>query len=415
MASQDDIEAAKSPVVAYDADLSPALAEKRRIKYDDDDDIREVGHPLRRTQSNQSVRSTQSFHSRRTVDPAVALPIQYRTLSFNIEESQSKTRVDTGKRDKRNTTSEELADVDWHTLSEAEICKDLSTDPRSGLSKEQITAALTQYGKNINSPPPSRLLQKIFWYFFGGFGTVLLLGGILVFVSWKPLGQPPAEANLALAIVLLVVFAIQAAFNAWQDFSSSRVMKSITGMLPEECHVLRDGQQVTIHAPDMVPGDILLFKAGSKLPADIRFSEVSSDAKFDRSILTGESAPLAAVTEATDQNYLETRNVGFAGTHCTSGSGVGIVVSTGDRTVFGRIAQLTSKEKIERTPLQDEVVRFVVLIVSLMIIMNIVVLGVWGGYIRKAHPDYMPVATLIVDMVSVGIAFVPGPYLLFNL
>ena len=34
-------------------------------------------------------------------------------------------------------------------------------------------------------------------------------------------------------------------------------------------------------------GDILLIKSGKKLPADVRFVEISSDAKFDRSILTG--------------------------------------------------------------------------------------------------------------------------------
>jgi P-type E1-E2 ATPase len=113
------------------------------------------------------------------------------------------------------------------------------------------------------------------------------VGSILVFVSWKPLGQPPAQANLALAIVLLAVFFIQAAFNAWQDWSSSRVMASITTMLPDSCLVLRDGAQVTVMASDIVPGDVLFIKSGNKLPADVRFVEISSDAKFDRSILTG--------------------------------------------------------------------------------------------------------------------------------
>jgi sodium/potassium-transporting ATPase subunit alpha len=94
-------------------------------------------------------------------------------------------------------------------------------------------------------------------------------------------------ANLALAIVLLAVFFIQAAFNAWQDWSSSRVMASITNMLPDNCVVLRDGAQVSVVALDIVPGDVLFIKAGNKLPADVRFVEVSSDAKFDRSILTG--------------------------------------------------------------------------------------------------------------------------------
>lgn len=124
-------------------------------------------------------------------------------------------------------------------------------------------------------------------YFLRGFGSILLVGSILVFVSWKPLGQPPAIANLALAIVLLAVFFIQAAFNAWQDWSSSRVMASITTMLPDDCIVLRDGAQVTVVARDIVPGDILYIKSGNKLPADVRFVEISSDAKFDRSILTG--------------------------------------------------------------------------------------------------------------------------------
>jgi sodium/potassium-transporting ATPase subunit alpha len=66
-------------------------------------------------------------------------------------------------------------------------------------------------------------------------------------------------------------------------------MASITTMLPDHCIILRDGLQATVLASDIVPGDILYIKAGNKLPADVRFIEVSSDAKFDRSILTGTS------------------------------------------------------------------------------------------------------------------------------
>lgn len=65
-------------------------------------------------------------------------------------------------------------------------------------------------------------------------------------------------------------------------------MASIKTMLPEECLLIRDGVQVSVMAADIVPGDVLLIKAGNKLPADVRLTEVSSDAKFDRSILTGE-------------------------------------------------------------------------------------------------------------------------------
>jgi sodium/potassium-transporting ATPase subunit alpha len=211
----------------------------------------------------------------------------------------------------------------------------------------------------------------------------------------------------ALAIVLVAVFFIQAGFNMWQDWSSSRVMKSIKNMLPEDCLVIRDSKQASLPAPDLVPGDIVLVKAGNKLPADVRFLQVSGDARFDRSILTGESLPLAATVDSTDENYLETKNIGLQGTHCTSGNCVGIVVSTGDRTVFGKIATLTQEPKTKMTTLEREVLYFVVIICSIMITMITIVLVVWGAWLRTSHPDWISVPMLIVSCVSVAIAFIP--------
>lgn len=103
----------------------------------------------------------------------------------------------------------------------------------------------------------------------------------MVFLSWKPLGEPdPAVANLALGVVLIAVFLIQAAFNGWQDWSSSRVMQSITAMLPASCLVLREtGTQTEISATDLVLGDVLLLTAGGRIPADVRYVRVSSDCR----------------------------------------------------------------------------------------------------------------------------------------
>lgn len=181
----------------------------------------------------------------------------------------------------------------------------------------------------------------------------------------------------ALAIVLLAVFFIQAGFNMFQDWSTSRVMSSIKGMLPEDCEVLRDSNILHLPAADVVPGDIVTIKAGNKLPADMRFVQVSSDAKFDRSVLTGESKPIAATVDHTDTNYLETHNIGLQGTHCILGSCVGIVVGTGDKTVFGRIAKLTNEPKTKMTPLEREVLYFVTIITSIMLTMILVVIIVW--------------------------------------
>lgn len=64
-------------------------------------------------------------------------------------------------------------------------------------------------------------------------------------------------------------------------------MASITTMLPDQCTVLRDGISQNIPGSHIVPGDILFLKMGDKVTADVRLVEVSTDAKFDRSILTG--------------------------------------------------------------------------------------------------------------------------------
>ena len=65
-------------------------------------------------------------------------------------------------------------------------------------------------------------------------------------------------------------------------------MKSIKTLIAEEATVLRDGKQLIISARDLVVGDVVLLSMGDRVPADLRLVEVSSDVKFDRSLLTGE-------------------------------------------------------------------------------------------------------------------------------
>ena len=88
----------------------------------------------------------------------------------------------------------------------------------------------------------------------------------------------------------------------------------------------------------------------------------------------GESAPLSGTSESTDTNYLETKCIGLQGTHCVSGSATGVVVATGDRTVFGRIAKLTNEPKTGMTTLERELLRFVIIICSIMFSMIILVI-----------------------------------------
>lgn len=95
--------------------------------------------------------------------------------------------------------------------------------------------------------------SRILTYVFGGFGSLLIGSSIICFIAWKPLGNPnPQVSNLALAIVLLCVAIVQAGFNAFQDFSTSKIMQSIGGLLPSEVTVLRNGSRSKIPAAECV-------------------------------------------------------------------------------------------------------------------------------------------------------------------
>lgn len=57
--------------------------------------------------------------------------------------------------------------------------------------------------------------------------------------------------------------------------------------------------------------------------------------KVDHASLTGESDLLTRVTDCTNENPLETKNLCFFGTLCKEGIGRGIVIKTGDNTIIG--------------------------------------------------------------------------------
>ena len=81
---------------------------------------------------------------------------------------------------------------------------------------------------------------------------------------------------------------VSATFYALVDWHASRIMNSIKTLIAENATVLRDGEQQTISAKDVVVGDLVLLSMGDRVPADVRLVKASSDLRFDRSLLTGE-------------------------------------------------------------------------------------------------------------------------------
>ncbi|KAF5133337.1 Potassium-transporting ATPase alpha chain 2 [Metarhizium anisopliae] len=382
-----------------------------RIAFDD------AAHPRGRAaaadQGNR--RDSRSLSRRRsmsrdgiTTAPYSGLPITYRTLSIQVAESR-KVETDSSADIKSSKKDDEdyFTNLTFHQLQADQLCQQLNVSQSSGLSESSAANRLQRDGGNTLPKPKTNYLKKILMYLFGGFCSVLWVGVVVFFICWRPLSNPPSPTNLALAILVILVIMLQAGFSAFQDWSTSRTMKSITDLLPAEALVMRDGQLKKMPATQLVSGDVVHLKIGNKVPADMRLISHSGDIRFDRAVLTGESDEIEGAVDMTDQNFLESRNIALMGTLVVNGSGVGVVVLTGPRSVMGRIAKATASTEERATLIQKEIWRFVYIIVALTVCLALLILFTWLGWLRRDHYDFMNVVAMLNNVMSCVVAFIP--------
>ncbi|KAJ5628181.1 hypothetical protein N7490_010409 [Penicillium lividum] len=385
-----------------------------RITFNDDindaEGTRSIYQPpqLGRTYSlgRDTIRSTRSGNL--PGGGNAGIPIEFRTLSIQISESQTRPKdVEVEIAKEKVPDQDYFESLNFHTLPQDKVCQEFNVDQRVGLSVESAAQRLQRDGKNVIAQTRENYFKKVFFYVFGGFCSILWVGVIIFFICWKPLSNPPSPTNLAMAILVIIVITLQASFSAFQDWSTKKVMNSILNLLPSEALVLRDGKQLRISATDLVAGDIVQISVGNKVPADMRLLQTSGDIRFDRAILTGESDEIDGATESTDANFLETRNVALMGTLVTNGNATGIVLLTGSRSVMGRIAKMTSGVKQKPTLIQKEITRFVTIIVIMTICLAALILFTWLGWLRKDHPGYMSVVAMLNNVMGCVVAFIP--------
>ncbi|TQV93461.1 hypothetical protein V2A60_010137 [Cordyceps javanica] len=404
-------------ITFHDAD-HPRLARGRSEGRGRDDGSRSRSRGGgRRSMSRGSNMSRSELPS----SPYTGIQIEYRTLSINVAESHA---VDTeessssdpkaaaaagglnGKQDKAD--EDYFANLNYHQLTTDQITQQLNVSRRDGLSAGMVANRQQRDGRNTLPKPKTNYWRKVLGYVFGGFCSVLWVGVVIFFVCWRPLSNPPSPVNLALAILVLIVIALQAGFSAFQDWSTQRTMKSITDLLPSEALAVRDGgQTVRVPAAELVAGDIVHLSIGNKVPADLRILSHSGDIRFDRSVLTGESDEIEGAVDVTDPSFLESRNIALMGTLVVNGSGVGVVVLTGSRSVMGRIAKATASTEERPTLIQREIWRFVRIIVCLTVVLALLILFTWVGWLRRDHPSYMNVVAMLNNVMGCVVAFIP--------
>src|SRR5450759_1151038 len=263
----------------------------------------------------------------------------------------------------------ERGEIDAEEAAEL-LLRDLRSSAK-GLSTREAERRLAQYGPNELKRRggvrwPAELARQ--------------LTHPLALLLWLAAVLSMAVGNQTVAIAVLLVILLNAAFAFVQEIQAGHAVEALARYMPHHVRVLRDGTSVTLEAVGLVPGDIALLEEGDRVAADMRL--LSGAVEVDISTLTGESVSVLRAADLVDQNLprLEARDLVFSGTTCTGGEAQGIVFATGMHTELGRIASLSERVKEPPSPLERQVRRVAWLIAGVAVAMAVafIPLAVFG-------------------------------------
>jgi len=223
--------------------------------------------------------------------------------------------------------SEEL-DLDGVAgLSTDEVLSALGSRPE-GLTSDEVEDRLRRFGSNALGVHRVRATTVLFRQIRNPI-LILLLGAALVS------GLTGGGTN---AVIIAAIVALSVGLGFFNEYRAELAMASLRAQIRQEAEVRRNGQMGQVPVTNLVPGDVVALRIGALVPADLRLLNVD-ELECDEGILTGESMPVVkSAAPVSGRVPQDQPGCAFMGTVVHEGSALGVVVQTGPRTAFGRIA-----------------------------------------------------------------------------
>ncbi|MCD6215202.1 MAG: HAD-IC family P-type ATPase, partial [Candidatus Desulfofervidus sp.] len=279
----------------------------------------------------------------------------------------------------------------WHLLSPEEVLQRLRTT-EAGLSSEEVEKRQQRYGKNEITTAGDRIsILKILIAQFNALIIILLVATAI----------SAAFGNMIDAAVIFGAVILCVALGFLFEFRSEKALRALKEMAAPAATVVRAGKEQRIASKEIVPGDILVLRAGDRIAADARVI-VEENLKVDESALTGESVGVNKRVSALEADVMiaDRSNMVYSGTTVTYGRGKAVVTATGMRTELGKVASMLAGAKEDETPLKTrlrEIGRW--LSVSYLVICaTLFALGVLTG---------VPLLRMLLWSISLAVAIVP--------
>lgn len=320
---------------------------------------------------------------------------------------------DSSSRSAAQTTAPDLHQP--HSLEPDQVIAQFSSDINTGLSEEQAAARLNEHGPNQLKETNKVSAASILLRQVANALTLVLLAAMALSFGVKDW----VEGGVVTAVIATNVL-----IGFLQEYKAERTMASLRTLSSPNAHVLRASAIRLQPSRDLVPGDIVHFRAGDLVPADVRLVTISN-LEIDEAPLTGESLPAIKTTvplSHPDLGPADRTNMAYASTTVTKGRAVGIVVATGMNTQIGQIATELANKKgptvddkrswIQRawdtiatflgvregTPLQIKLNKFAYVLLFLAVVCAIVVFGVAEFDINNE---------VILYAIALGIGVIP--------
>jgi P-type Mg2+ transporter len=244
-------------------------------------------------------------------------------------------------------------------LSVSEVLTQLSSSP-SGLTSDEVRRRATLCGPNALRTHHARPWAVLVRQFRSPLLILLVVTAVVSFFV--------GDRNDA--IIIGVILALSTVLGFVNEYRAEVAAQDLHEQLRHRTVVRRDGSWTTCDVTDLVPGDVVRLAIGGLVPADLRV--LSADGlDCDEAVLTGESQPVdKSAEQVTDAASLgDLRSCAFMGTIVHAGSGEAVVVATGARTEFGRIA-VSLGEQQEQTEFQVGLRDFSMLLARVAIVLS---------------------------------------------
>lgn len=256
---------------------------------------------------------------------------------------------------------------------------------KKGLSEKQASIARERYGDNkISYGKKTPFILEVLKAYITPF-TLVLIGLGLTSITTDVLMAAPADRDYFGCAIIFTMVIISGTMTLIQSVRSNHAAEKLKSLVKVTATVRRKNQFLELPIEEIVCGDVVKLSAGDMIPADVRLT-VTKDLFVSQSALTGESYPVEKRAESqieAQDSETSYENMVFMGSNVISGSAEGVVIATGNRTLFGDVAKsLSTKPDLTNFELGIKktsfiFIKFMAIMAPTVIVINGLTKGDW--------------------------------------